>query len=54
MSKNYCSILSKETLFYNIRYHLLNDCETTEECVEKIKHILESFEAKENNNRKDE
>lgn len=50
---NYHSKLSKETLQYNIQYHLLNDCKTVEECVKRIKHILESFEDKEND-RKDQ
>ena len=48
MSNNYMSQLSKETLIYNIQYHLLNHCKTKEECIEKVKSILENFEAKEN------
>ena len=51
MNNNYCSSLPKETLIYNIQYHLLNQCTTKEECVERVKMILENFEAKENNDR---
>jgi hypothetical protein len=54
MSKYYRSELSKEALIYNIKYHLLNHCTTKEECFEKVKELLDSFEAKENNDRKDE
>ena len=45
MSKNYCSELPKETLIYNIQYHL-NNCSTKEECIERVKTLLENFEAK--------
>ena len=48
MGKNYCSVLSKETLIYNIQYHLANHCNTKEECIEKVKVLLENFEAKDN------
>lgn len=51
---NYCSELSKETLTYNIQYHLLTHCNTTEECVDKIKILLENFEVKNRYDRKDE
>lgn len=51
MSKNYCSTLPKETLIYNIQYHLLNHCETKEECIERIKTLIENFEDKNNNDR---
>ena len=51
MANNYCSMLSKEILIYNIQYHLLNHCQNKEECVEKVKTLLESFEAKDNNDR---
>lgn len=45
---NYCSVLSKATLIYNIQYHLSNHCNTKEECIEKVKVLLENFEAKDN------
>lgn len=48
MGKNYCSTLAKETLIYNIQYHLLTQCTTKEECINKIKTLLENFEAKDN------
>ena len=54
MSKGYCSVLPKETLLYNIQYHLLSDCQTTEECVERVRRILENFEDKKRNDREDE
>lgn len=53
MNKGYCSELSKETLIYNIQYHLMNNCNTTEECVANVKRLLENFEAKEHD-REDE
>ncbi len=54
MIKRYCSELPKEALMYNIRYHLLNNCSTKEECINTVIDILENFEAKENNDREDE
>ena len=54
MNKNYSSVLPKETLFYNIQYHILHNCETKEECVAVVKTLLENFEVKESNDRKDE
>ena len=53
MNKTYCSDLSKETLIYNIQYHLLESCNTKEECVTMVKMLLENFEAK-NNDRENE
>lgn len=53
MNKPYCSDLPKETLIYNIRYHLLESCNTTEECIAMVKILLENFEAK-NNDRESE
>ena len=52
MNKNYHSNLTKETLIYNIQYHLLNNCNTKEECIELVKKLLENFEDKDND-RKD-
>lgn len=52
MNDGYCSELTKETLIYNIQYHLMNNCNTKEECAEKVKVLLENFEAKAND-RKD-
>lgn len=52
MNKTYYSNLSKETLIYNIQYHLLNSCNTKEECIAMVKTLLENFE--DNNDRKDE
>ena len=46
MNNNYRSMLPKEVLIYNIQYHLLKDCNTTEECIEHVKKILENYEAK--------
>lgn len=46
MSKNYYSELPKETLIYNIQYHLTNHCNTKEECIAKVRVLLENFEAK--------
>jgi hypothetical protein len=48
MNKNYRSELPKEALIYNIQYHLMNHCDTKEECIAKVKVLLENFEAKEN------
>lgn len=53
MNNNYRSTLPKETLIYNIQYHLLNRCNTKEECVSCVKTLLENFEDKENNDRED-
>ena len=52
MNSNYCSSLTKEVLIYNIQYHLINNCDTKEECIAKVKVLLENFEAK-TNDRKD-
>jgi hypothetical protein len=52
MNKNYCSELSKETLIYNIQYHLLNHCTTKEECIACVKTLLENFEAKDDRENK--
>ena len=48
MNRGYCSALTKEALIYNIQYHLMNNFDTKEECVEKIKVLLENLEAKDN------
>lgn len=42
----YKSILSKETLIYNIIYHL-HDCNDEEERAARIRSVLEQFEDKE-------
>ena len=49
MANNYCSTLPKESLIYNIQHHLENYCETKEDCIMRIKTLLENFEVKENN-----
>ena len=54
MYNRYRSSLSKEILIYNIQYHLLNDCNTKEECVDCVKALLETFEDKNHNDREDE
>lgn len=45
IDENYYSILPKETLIYNIQYHLLK-CNTKEECIECVQSLLDNFEAK--------
>ena len=53
ITKRYCCELPKEILIYNIKYHL-KTCSTNEECIDKVIDILENFEVKDNNDRKDE
>ena len=43
---NYKSKLSRSTLQYNIKYHIENDCETKEDCIEHIEMLLKNFEEK--------
>ena len=47
MSNNYCSTVPKETLIYNLQYHIVK-CNTDEERIECVKELLNNFEAKEN------
>lgn len=43
---NYKSKLSKESLLYNVEYHLLNDCDSIDECISYVKTLIDNFEEK--------
>ncbi len=43
---NYRSKLPKETLQYNIKYHIEKNCTTKEDCIKCIAELLENFEEK--------
>lgn len=47
MEKGYTSVLTKETLIYNLVYHAKNT-KTEEELYQRIKSTIDSFEYKEN------
>lgn len=46
MEKGYTSVLTKETLIYNLVYHAKN-AKTEEELYQRIKSTINSFEYKE-------
>ena len=51
MKKGYISVLTKETLIYNLVYHA-KSTKTEEELYQSIKSTIDSFEYKENKDKK--
>lgn len=49
VDNGYKCILSKQTLIYNLIYHI-NKCQTKDEINAEIKNILDKFEVKDDKN----